>query len=172
MAQQPISACSSAKMQLLQVRATFNVMCVFVPSFFRTISDHSLSYHPTHSLVVSYQSLTLSSTLMSQIYTSSANCISSSSLGGINRGYVRCVVQRLEWANFSHRERTSTHQTSTSLVRRISLCHISSSLLRCLSSHGICDLYTPGCLTGRSRKSFSPGSFRRGCDKGDRRPHT
>ena len=52
------------------------------------------------------------------------------------------------------------------------LRHVSSILLRHLSSYGFCDLYTPGCLTVGSAISFSPRNFRRCCDQGNRRPHT
>jgi len=70
-----------------------------------------------HSLVDSYQSLISNTTSMSQILMSFANSVSSCFLGGINRGHVKCVVQRQASVNFSHRETISTHQTFTSPVR-------------------------------------------------------
>src|SRR5712691_9982725 len=49
MAQQPNLACNSAKMRLLPVRATFSVMCVFVP-FGSDPSLTTLFYQPNAQL--------------------------------------------------------------------------------------------------------------------------
>jgi hypothetical protein len=85
-------------------------------------------FNPTRRSVDSYQSLISSTTSTFQIHMSSASCVSSSSLGGINHGRAKCVGQRPEVANFSHREMTSTRQTSTSPVPHLSYV---TSLLFC-----------------------------------------
>jgi YIF1 len=54
---------------------------------------------------------------MSQILMSSANSVSSCSLGGINHGHAKYVVQRQALVNFSHRGTISTRRTFTSPVR-------------------------------------------------------
>ena len=114
MAQPPNLACNLAKMQSLLVRITFSEMCRFVLFLLQPYSDH-LSL--THSLVDSYQSLISSTTSMSQILMLSANLVSSCSLGGIDHGHAKCVVQRQASVNFNHRETISTPQTFTFPVR-------------------------------------------------------
>lgn len=57
---------------------------------------------------------------MSQILMSSVNSVSSCFLGGIDHGHAKCVVQRQELVNFSHRETILMRRTFTSLVRHSS----------------------------------------------------
>src|SRR5216683_7180747 len=55
-------------------------------------------FNSTRRSVDSYQSLISSTTSTFQIHMSSASCVSSSSLGGINHGRAKCVGQRPEAA--------------------------------------------------------------------------
>ena len=56
---------------------------------------------------------------MFQILMSSANYVSSCSLGGINHGHAKSVVLRQASVNINHQETISTRQTFTSQVRHL-----------------------------------------------------